>query len=342
MNVSTIKLACWLISMSLTFGLSYYAYDFYKDFENIKPPAKGSPELEEANNYVRSVLQETPDFTPEGKDGITYPEVTRTWRTYNWTGKLAPIIVETPDDPVDNTPQLTSVRTVLRLLMVQVDAPIPENSRIYVAYLDARIAGDAPVWLGPGDTLPEPFESTTIVSITVQGVEFAHAGFDGQNEIVKPGDEFDESFIVVVGPDGVIQRPAKPGIPMMSRPDLLVPKETKLIGKNKYQIGTEDAVYLGENYPQILTNDLRYRTYRNPKTGRRGGIELQEVRAGSVAERHGARSGDIIISVNDHAVTSVQEAVSFVKTNSERFSTWDVVVENMGRRRTVTYQSPNN
>ena len=129
---------------------------------------------------------------------------------------------------------------------------------------------------------------------------------------------------------------------MMSRPDLLVPKETKLIGKNKYQIGTEDAVYLGENYPQILTNDLRYRTYRNPKTGRRGGIELQDVRAGSVAERHGARSGDIIISVNDHAVTSVQEAVSFVKTNSERFSTWDVVVENMGRRRTVTYQSPNN
>jgi S1-C subfamily serine protease len=61
-----------------------------------------------------------------------------------------------------------------------------------------------------------------------------------------------------------------------------------------------------------------------------------------MAERHGAQAGDVIKSINGHTVNSTQEAITYVKTNSNKYTTWEVVIENKGKTRTVTYQSPNN
>jgi hypothetical protein len=49
----------------------------------------------------------------------------------------------------------------------------------------------------------------------------------------------------------------------------------------------------------------------------------------------------VIKSINGHAVSSAQEAIHFAKTNADRYNTWEVEVENMGRTRTITYESPN-
>ena len=80
--------------------------------------------------------------------------------------------------------------------------------------------------------------------------------------------------------------------------------------------------------------------HRDPRTGKFDGIEIQSVQAGGIAARHGAKEGDIIKSINGHPVTSSSEAITFVKNNQESTSTWIVVVENKGRERTVTYESP--
>jgi len=49
----------------------------------------------------------------------------------------------------------------------------------------------------------------------------------------------------------------------------------------------------------------------------------------------------VIKSINGQPVNSVQEAISFVKVNKDKYSTWEVVVENKGKQRTVTYESGN-
>ena len=85
---------------------------------------------------------------------------------------------------------------------------------------------------------------------------------------------------------------------------------------------------------------MRYRQWRDPSTGKYAGVELTEVQPGSLAAAHGAETGDVIKSINGHPVTSVQEAVSYVKNNSETTSVWEVVVVNQGKERTVIYESP--
>ena len=88
--------------------------------------------------------------------------------------------------------------------------------------------------------------------------------------------------------------------------------------------------------PEVILSG-RETIYRD---GKRAGLRVAEVKPGSIAAQHGAQSGDVIISINGHPVSSEQEAIKFVKNNSETTTVWQVVVENLGRQRTVTYNSP--
>lgn len=322
------RTACWLFSVSLTFGTSYFGYGIFRDVKNHQLPA---------NEHLKVVLGDTLAVAPVQAECLVYGEVQRTWREHNWTGAPPPPPTSCPPFPTE--PQFVSVLTMLRMTMVQVDgAADAEESCIYVDYIDSRVAPEAVDRLFIGDALAAPFGGTSVVSITQQGVEFAHAEFSDENEVIRHADLNEVPLIFIVGPDGArIPRPAE--IPL-APPMILRPKQTQQRSKNHFQVGTEDALYLAADYPEILTNNLRYRTHRDPKTGKRRGIEIEEVRAGSVAERHGLRGGDIIHSVNDHQVTGVQGTISYFKTNSDRFTTWRVVMETLGRRRTVTYESP--
>ena len=76
------------------------------------------------------------------------------------------------------------------------------------------------------------------------------------------------------------------------------------------------------------------------KDGKRAGVELTEVREGSIVARHGGQSGDVIISINGTPVSSQQEAIAFAKSNAERYSVWEVEVLRFGRVETVVYHSP--
>ncbi|MDE0897356.1 MAG: PDZ domain-containing protein, partial [Planctomycetota bacterium] len=70
------------------------------------------------------------------------------------------------------------------------------------------------------------------------------------------------------------------------------------------------------------------------------GIEITKVPAGSMAAKHGAKEGDIIKSVNGHPVTTTQEAIKYAQNNAEKYTTWEILVENQGVERTVYYEVP--
>ena len=113
--------------------------------------------------------------------------------------------------------------------------------------------------------------------------------------------------------------------------------QTLELGNNIWQLGDEDVGEFGRDYARILTEDIKTSTHL--ENGKRAGIRVEQVRPGSIAYRHGARTGDIVISINGHAVHSEQEAISFVKNNQGRYTVWEVVVLRQGRRETHVYRS---
>ena len=120
------------------------------------------------------------------------------------------------------------------------------------------------------------------------------------------------------------------------------PKRTMEIRKNEFQIGTETLAELDRDYTRILSQDLRYRTYRNPRTGNVEGIQITDVRPGSLPAQHGVSKGEVLISINGHPVKGVNDAVAYVKAHADTTDTWEAVFLKQGREITRTYRSPRN
>ncbi|MFT5052827.1 MAG: type II secretory pathway component PulC [Chlamydiales bacterium] len=335
MNVTTIKAVCWSTSVAATLYLSYHVWDFYEHLD--QSTATVDPVA------VKTLLDENLDLTIQVAERTDYGDIKRTYVDMNWTGQKAVVptrVVEKgPVEPAG--PVYVPVASLLSILMIQVDLGDSADSCILVRYLGNGITAEQGT-LSEGETLPAPHDGITLKKIDVDGVVFSFANEARGDETLSPAaGGGDEALIVRVGPGGE-RHPVTGGfsIPVAKNQVAFRPEETTLVGTNKYRIGTKDAEYLGQNFAQVLTHEVGTRVHYDERTGKRNGVEVTRVQPGSVAERHGAQAGDIIKSINGHPVTSKQEAVKFVKNNQDRYSVWEVVVENLGRERTVVYESP--
>jgi hypothetical protein len=331
MNVPTVKLFCWLTSASLTAGLVGYAYDFFSKIEEKRSPLDFE--------HVEAILNETADQKGiEVQQGIDYEEIKRTFIHMNWTGHVAPepIVVET-EAPENVRPTYTPVAELLKILMISVDTSNPATSTVLVNFVVGQGIEATEGTLREGEALPSPHNSIKLTSIRIDGVEFSFDQQGRDNETIRPSSVGDETLIVQVGPDGV-RYPVSRSIPMTTDTRPESSEHTMLIGTNRFRVGTEDAQYFNDNYAAILTNDVRTKTHY--EDGRRAGIKVQSIKAGSVASKHGIQTGDIIKSVNGHAVNSEHEGIKFFKTNQDKYSVWTVVVESMGKEKTMIFESP--
>ena len=100
-----------------------------------------------------------------------------------------------------------------------------------------------------------------------------------------------------------------------------MPRETYR-ENGQYVLGADDLQTFGSDYGRILSEDVKLETYH--KDGKRAGIKVREVKPGSLAARHGVQAEDILISINGSSVTSEQEAIQYVKNNSENTTLWRV------------------
>jgi len=335
MNVSTIKVLCWLVSLtSLSLGV-WYGYDFTQtrdersevfDIEHARSVLKdssGEPELQQKNSI---------DYNKQ---------VAPSWIRSNWTGKAPPEKPKVVEPEENIVKRHTPVEALLKVQMIRVDLGDRAASVAFVKYLPSGGFGQVQDGvLQEGDALPEPHPEVKVVSIEAEGVVFEYEGFpDVEPDTLEPPSLTDGNLIVHVDEDGVVE-PVKRVIPT-GKPRTEQFEKTTLVGLDRYAIGTEDAQHFNENYSQILTRDVSHRTHYDAN-GRRAGIEITRVRAGSIAARHGVQEGDIVISVNDHPVSSTNEAISFAKQNKDKFSVWTVVIERMGAQKTLTYESQQN
>ncbi len=333
MNVSSVKALCMVTSATLSAGLAFVLWNFFQN------EAQKQPSFDE--QHALRVLQEEPEAVAEIKTGVDYQgEVKPSWILLDWTGAPEPEpVVEVAKEPEEAKPKYVPVKELVAITFIRFDTDDEAGSRAYVRYIGGGIT-EKEGTLKVGDTLPRPHQTVTVDAIFPHGIEFGFGDSDREAELLEEVPVTDGDLIHVAGADGALV-PRRRALVQQGQVQIFRPAETTLIAPDRYRLGEEDMKYLNDNYTDVLTRDVGTKTHYD-SNGKRAGIELTRVRKGSIAARHGAQEGDIIKSINGQPVNSTQEAINFAKNNKDRYSTWEIVVENLGRERTITYESPSN
>ncbi|MBK7878062.1 MAG: PDZ domain-containing protein [Planctomycetes bacterium] len=348
MNIGQIKLLSWLAAGLLTAGLAFYVYSFVRGFKDLnrgldvakidavllqgEPPQSKSDDLTNYEDIRRLIL-------PSCEKCKSNPNC----KHLNWTGNAKPQPVEDTSGPATTVVPKTPVKDLVRILFVKADLSDPKGSAIFLRYKTASgVTAKSPTGsfqFKVGEHLHAPLDHITVEAITAEGVTFAFQDVSRDKEMLGPA-EFDAKTVVVqVDESGVMLPKIANPIPRGASP-AWNPERTSPIGTNAYKIGTEDAKEFEKDWDRIFAQDLRHERHKDPRTGKYDGIEIKSVTPGSIAERHGAQSGDVVKSINGQPVTSTAEAINFVKLHKDQYTTWEVVIENRGRTRTMVFHSP--
>jgi len=333
MNIQRWKGTLWLASLLAGGGLAFSVYDFLQRREEL---AKEIPESD-----IAAVLDSVKKPEEQKTDVVAYEDVKNLFHKYDWTGKEKPKAV----GPTEGAPKVevkVKVADVLKVIAIKVDTSKPENSRAYVYFLGTlgTLNADkkAPI-LSIGQTLPSPHKSIQVKDITADGVVFSFEDATREPETLTTPRA--QNQIVVVGPEGLILPQAR-GLIADATSELppYHPDQTVQIKRNEFQIGTQTITDLDRDYSRILSQDVRYSTYKNPRTGKTEGIKINHVAPNSIPAQAGLSEGEVLKSINGHRVTSVNDAIAYVKANSETTDTWEAVFEKQGREFTRVYHSP--
>ncbi|MDZ4771667.1 MAG: PDZ domain-containing protein [Planctomycetota bacterium] len=332
MNIGQIKVWAWATAAVLTIGLSWYVFDFVRKL----------PELEKGpdTKAVREVLEAVPPMKTQTDRLMTYEQAKKVLALNDWTGMPKPKVVEKPvDGPPAEIPK-TPVKDLVKVISITCDLSEPAKSFIQVRYLPLAGVGTPTAVLRTGDVLAPQHRG-----ITVEAIEPSIARFKFSDER-EPEDlscqEFDaKSEIVVVDVNGDVILP-RVGATIPKTGENFIPGSTMQIGRNSFRLGLDDMKRFNDDYARILGTEVQTAQHRDARTGKYDGIEIKSIQPGSIASRHGAQEGDVVKSINGHPVNTTNEAITFVKTNKDKYSSWDVVIENKGKSRTVTYNSGGN
>jgi len=332
MNVGIFKSVSYVTSFALLSGVAYVAYDYYTDGRT-----RTYFEVARAETVLNGV---EPPRAPRPMALDYKGDIKPAVVSFDWTGK-PPVVVEevTGAATEDVVVELTPVSDVLEVLMVLVDDRDPGESLCLVRLANAQ-ADPRDRWFGIGSTASSPDGEFSVYRITGDGVEFSFADEGRAREFLAPSSRTGADLIVTVEEGAKLRARTQTSLIATSEakgPEL--PKVTER-RNGQYFLGTEDAATLVADYQSILSSDVKTKTFM--RDGKRAGVELTDVREGSFAARHGAQSGDVVISINGTPVGSQQEAIAFANANSERYSIWTVEVLRLGRVETVVYHSPGN
>ncbi|MDA1265218.1 MAG: PDZ domain-containing protein [Planctomycetota bacterium] len=361
MNVPTIKLVCWLASLSSLGGLAKYAYDWFGNIEDRRNPIEGSsafPLTNEdhdqvsgehrdrkdlgpmskaeiksvaAQRYVTRILEEDQERATEVAELVVYDQLKVTFKEMSWTGKPPEKKPDKVDEGPKAPPRQKPISEVVAIIMMRYDTFDPGGSVAEAIYKKERTAATLKV----GMALKKPYDYAVVHSIKPEAVIFAFK--DPEREFEELATSVPER-IVMVG-EGGVQSPRKDPLPT-GKIDKAGSAETTMPARNLYELGYKDMESFANDYQRILTEDITTATYM--KDGVRAGIEIKSVKADSIAARHGAQAGDILISINGKKVTSEAEAVSYVKDNQDKYTAWEVKVLRFGKEETQMYYSPEN
>lgn len=339
MNPARFKALLWLSSLAIAGYLGWYVYGFVQERDALR---RGVTTEEQ-----KAVLESVAAPEPPKEDVVAYDAIRRVYHSMVWNGavKDTQLGPKGPDKPT--TPPKTPVADLLSVILIQVDPRHPEASLAVVRYKDPKLQSQVKrmedVVLRVEKKLPAPHQQVKVVRIESDGVTF---GFEDDAEraeetvppVPYPGDTVE---IVQVGPEGVREPPKnRSGIARREGYEPWWPSETKQVRTNEFLIGPQTASQVEQDYSRILSQDVGYQPYRNPRTHAVEGLRVTYVRGGSVVADHGISEGEILKSINGVTVKSVSDAIAYVKQAADTTDTWVALFEKQGKEFTRTYKSP--
>jgi hypothetical protein len=265
--------------------------------------------------------------------GLAYDTASRVLARVDWTGAERDTGSERPSPPV--VPPVLAVKDLVRVVSINFDAAEPGLSIIQIRFLPASVRAGETAVRYEGDPLSPSHPEIRVASITPGAVTFTFTDTTRAPERLSCATFDARSAIVVLGENEAWIECSR----LAGRPPQSVAGSglTVALGPNRYVLGPADIRRLADDFAVILGNEVETTQYRDPKSGRYDGIQIRCIQAGSIVERLGIRQGDVVRSINGHPVRTTSEAITYVKANQDKHSTWDVVVENTGKMRTVTY-----
>ena len=331
MNVGTLKTLSYLSSLGLLAGIGYKIYLFLEVEKNVSYIN---------DERTKSVLA-VPAQPVKKRVGLNYDtQVKPAITEFDWTGAPPPEkeIVD-PGTKEPEAPKVTPVTDLLSVVMVMASETKPESSRCVLRFKD-QPKDTRDQFFGVGDALPKPNDNVAVFSIRRNEVVFSFDDEAREKESLEPSTrDQGEDFIVETDEDGVVKPSLRnfSGGSRTAGANQEVRKTTEKV-KGAYRIGTDDADVFDRDYQRILSEDVTLETYM--KDGKRAGLKVREVKAGSIAARHGVQAEDVVISINGNSVTSEQQAIQYVRQNSDSTSVWNVRILRNGREVEEVYHSP--
>ncbi len=338
MNIQRSKGVVWLASFAVGGYLLYFVVDFLRR----KPELAREVSTEELSAVLDSIQKPA---EPQ-KDVVEYTQIQAVFHQMDWTGKPPPEVQPAAPLEAAAAPKVP-IKDLLKVLVVTVDTVDAKKSLGWVKFTEQKLQAHNDLKedriLRMKERLFSPYQDVRVEAVTPEGIVFAFDDAAREKETVPPVPynwQRGELGIVVVEPGGAIQPQLERRIPFSAPRETFRPGQSLLIRKNEWQVGTETLKELDRDYSRILSRDLSYSTYRDPRTGAVEGIKVTRVAPDSLPAQHGVTEGEILKSINGHKVTSVNDAVAFVKANADSTDTWVAVFEKQGREFTRTYHSP--
>ena len=342
MNVNGIKGLAWRATLGVAGYLGFYIYELKKNYEELEEPI--------SQERQREVLQDVQPPKEDDRNLVAVARVKEVFgREFDWTGKPPPPPPKprTTSSKTQKAPRVP-VSDLLKVLYTWAHDtdPTDESSVAFVTYTAKLAQMNERVdlrTLRVGDKLPRPHQGVRVKEIRPTGVVFAFAA-EGREDETLTSLRFDPG-----GKPGIVEvregeEPRSPkratNIQRRGGGPVWRPKETTVTGKNEYQLGTETLEEFNRDYGRILSQDIKTRQHRNPRTGEIDGVQVTSVASGSLPSQHGVSKGDVIKSINGHKVSSVNGAINYVKANADTTSKWVAVIERQGREMTLTFNSP--
>ena len=331
MNVATIKTLAYLSSFACLSAMAYSGYDYYENDRGVS-----HFDSQRAGMVLNGV---TPPKAPK-RVALDYKrDISPAVVAFDWTGE-PPAVVEdvVKSGAVEEAAPVIPVESIVEVIMVLAEPRNPADSVCSLRFSDSAVVPQEQLF-SVGSPLPAPHAHVAVLNILPDGVEFSFADEERPTEVVALSLRSQaEGLIRTLGPGDVIARRTLIGSGSRSGGQDAAALLTER-RNGQFYIGSDDAKQFADDYQQLLSRDVKTKT--RFVDGKRSGVELTEVREGSIAARHGAQSGDVVISINGNAVNSQQEAIAFAKNNSERYNVWEVEVLRLGRIETIIYHSSN-
>ena len=261
---------------------------------------------------------------------------------FDWTGEPPPppVVEEGPEGKTEVEKKVVPVSEILDVIAILVDRE-KETDSLCLLKIKDTVQSYGDLFFGVGDSLPAPHDGIAVFAINDEEVIFSFAEEGRPFESVNPADIKDDEkgLIVRTDPENV-RVPSRLRFDGPSKDDTT----TAVLGRTErrngqYYIGQEDAQMFNTDYQRILSEDVSVETYYD-KDGKRAGLKIRSVKAGSLAASHGLQDEDVIISINGHPVTSEQEGIQYVRQNSDNTSIWRVIYLRGGAQREEVYHSP--